>query len=116
MTLKGRTTNSTRLLRLAVQNDRASNVNGYSFCYNYQKRGMKMARVKDLTLDDLEYLIEQKILEPLEDPDSGLEIREDFKEELKRRLESPSSERVSQAEVVQRNIQTGSTRIVYDII
>ena len=49
-----------------------------------------MTSVKDLTIDELEYLIEQKILEVLGDPDSGLELKEEFKQELKRRLENPS--------------------------
>ena len=49
-----------------------------------------MTKVKDLTIDELEYLIEQKILEFLEDPDSGLELREEFKQELKGRLGNPS--------------------------
>jgi hypothetical protein len=49
-----------------------------------------MAKVKDLTIDELEYLIEQKILEVLGDPDSGLELKEEFKGELKERLENPS--------------------------
>ncbi len=60
-----------------------------------------MTKVKDLTIDELEYLIEQKILELLGDPDSGLELREEFKEELKRRLENPSR-RISHQEVVSR--------------
>jgi len=49
-----------------------------------------MAKVKDLTIDELEYLIEQKILEVLGDLDSGLELREEFREELRRCLSSPS--------------------------
>ncbi|MFW6105442.1 MAG: hypothetical protein ACOC7P_02545 [Chloroflexota bacterium] len=49
-----------------------------------------MTNVKDLTIDELEYLIEQKILEVLGDPDSGLELKEEFKQELKRRLQNPS--------------------------
>ena len=49
-----------------------------------------MTKVKDLTIDELEYLIEQKILEVLGDPDFGLELREEFKQELKERLENPS--------------------------
>ena len=49
-----------------------------------------MTNVKDLTFDELELLIEQKILEVPADPDSGLELREEFKQELKRRLENPS--------------------------
>jgi hypothetical protein len=60
-----------------------------------------MANVKDLTIDELEYLIEQKILEVLGDPDSGLELKEEFKQELKRRLENPSR-RISHHEVVSR--------------
>jgi hypothetical protein len=59
---------------------------------------IEMTSVKDLTIDELEYLIEQKILELLGDPDSGLELKEDFKQELKRRLANPSR-RVPQHEV-----------------
>ena len=60
-----------------------------------------MRNVKDLTIDELEYLIEEKILEILGDPDSGLELRDDFERELKRRLENPSP-RVSHDEVLKR--------------
>ena len=60
-----------------------------------------MTNVKDLTIDELEYLIEQKILEVLGDPDSGLELKEEFKQELKRRLGNPSS-RIPHHEVVRR--------------
>jgi len=60
-----------------------------------------MAKVKDLTIEDLEYLIEQKILEVLGDPDYGLELREEFKEKLKERLRS-SSKKVSHKEVIKR--------------
>jgi len=60
-----------------------------------------MTNVKDLTIDELEYLIEQKILEVLGDPDSGLELREGFKQELRRRLEKPLS-RIPHDEVVKR--------------
>jgi len=49
-----------------------------------------MTRVKELTLDDLEQLIEQKILEVLGDPDSGLEMKEEFKQELAKRLKNRS--------------------------
>ncbi len=57
-----------------------------------------MAKVKDLTIDDLDYLIEQKILEVLGDPDSGLELKAEFKQELERRLKNPSR-RIPQEEV-----------------
>ena len=57
-----------------------------------------MTKIKDLTMDELEYLIEQKILDILGDPDFGLELREEFKEELKECLKS-SLRRTSQEEV-----------------
>lgn len=60
-----------------------------------------MNNVRDLTIDELEYLIEQKILEVLGDPDSGLDLKEEFKRELKRRLENPSG-RIPHNEVVSR--------------
>ena len=62
---------------------------------------INMARVKDLSMEDLEHLIEQKILEILGDPDSELELREDFKSQLKRRLERPPR-RISHEEVAAR--------------
>ncbi|MCJ7515734.1 MAG: hypothetical protein MUO89_07205 [Dehalococcoidia bacterium] len=49
-----------------------------------------MAKVKDLTIEDLEFLIEQKVLEILGDPDFGLELKPEFKQELERRLKTPS--------------------------
>jgi hypothetical protein len=60
-----------------------------------------MASVSDLSIDDLEHLIEQKVLEILGDPDSGLELREEFKKVLEERLEKPSK-RVPQEEVLNR--------------
>jgi hypothetical protein len=48
-----------------------------------------MPKVKDLDVDDLEQLIEQKVLEILGDPDSGLELKTEFKRKLKERLEKP---------------------------
>ncbi|OIP26769.1 MAG: hypothetical protein AUK00_03760 [Dehalococcoidia bacterium CG2_30_46_9] len=60
-----------------------------------------MTKLKDLTIDELEYLIEQKILEVLGDPDSGLELREEFKEELKERLQNPFR-KIPHEEVVKR--------------
>jgi hypothetical protein len=60
-----------------------------------------MNNVRDLTIDELEYLIEQKILEVLGDPDSGLDLKEEFKQELKKRLENPSG-RIPHSKVVSR--------------
>ena len=58
-----------------------------------------MAKVKDLTIDELELLIEQKILEFFGDPDSGLELKQEFKDELKRRLKITSG-RIPHEEVM----------------
>jgi hypothetical protein len=60
-----------------------------------------MVKIKDLTIDDLEYLIEQKVLEILGDPDAGLELRDEFREELRNRLKN-SSKRTSHEEVLKR--------------
>ena len=59
-----------------------------------------MAKVQDLTIEDLEYLIEQKILEILGDPDYGLELKKEFKEKLKERLKS-TSKKISHEEVIE---------------
>ena len=47
-----------------------------------------MSKIKDLAADDLEHLIEQKMLEFFGDPDSGLVLRAEFKKELQRRLKN----------------------------
>jgi len=60
-----------------------------------------MNRIKDITLDELKQLIEQKVLDLLGDPNAGLELRTEFKEELDRRLRSPSK-KTSHREVVSR--------------
>ncbi|MBM4446997.1 MAG: hypothetical protein FJ023_06550 [Chloroflexi bacterium] len=60
-----------------------------------------MAKVKDLSIDELELLIEQKILEFLGDPDSGLELKHEFGEKLEKRLKT-TSKRIAHEEVVKR--------------
>ncbi len=63
-------------------------------------KGVKeMPKFKEISMDDLEYLIEQKVLEMLGDPDSGLELTEEFKKKLTERLEKPSR-RISHKEVL----------------
>lgn len=48
---------------------------------------MVMTKVRDMTVNDLEELIEQKLIEIIGDPDSGLHLEEKgFKEKLERRL------------------------------
>ena len=54
-----------------------------------------------MTVEDLNQLIEQKLIEIVGDPDSGLELKDDFKEKLKKRLKS-SSKRVLHQEVIKR--------------
>jgi len=60
-----------------------------------------MTKIKDLTIDELEYLIEQKVLEILGDPDFGLELKEEFKGELRERLKQ-SPKRISHEEAITR--------------
>ena len=60
-----------------------------------------MKTIGAMSLDELENLIEHKILEVFGDPDAGLELREDFKEKLKKRL-SVNSMRVSHREAVEK--------------
>jgi hypothetical protein len=64
-----------------------------------RERGMRT--INQITIEELENLIEQKIMEILGDPDTNLELREDFKEELKVRLAS-RLKRVSHQEVMKR--------------
>ena len=60
-----------------------------------------MKTINQITIEELENLIEQKIIEILGDPDTNLELREDFKEEIKTRLAS-HSKRASHQEVMKR--------------
>ena len=45
-----------------------------------------MSKVKEMTTDELEHFIEQKLLQILGDPDSGLQLKPEFKKKLKARL------------------------------
>jgi len=45
-----------------------------------------MKKVGDMTIEELEHLIEEKILEVLGDPDSGLELRDEVKDRLRSSL------------------------------
>ena len=46
----------------------------------------KVKEINHLSVEDLNNLIEQKILKILGDPDYGLELREDFKQEILKRI------------------------------
>jgi len=60
-----------------------------------------MTKLSNLTMDDLEELIEQKLIEIIGDPDSGLHLKKSFKEKLERRL-SKVPRKVSHDEVLKR--------------
>ncbi len=57
-----------------------------------------MPKVKDMSIDDLEQFIEQKLLEILGDPDSGLQLKEELRTKLEQRLKK-SSKRIPHEEV-----------------
>ena len=58
-----------------------------------------MPKNKAIARDDLENMIETKILEILGDPDAGLELKEEFKAKLRER-QSRISQTVSHEEVL----------------
>ena len=60
-----------------------------------------MARAKTMTADDIEQLVEQKLLEIIGDPDSGLHLKKEFRAKLEKRLKKPSM-RTSHEEVLKR--------------
>jgi len=60
-----------------------------------------METINQISIEDLENLIEQKVIEILGDPDTNLELREEFKEQLNVRLAS-RLKRVSHREVIKK--------------
>lgn len=60
-----------------------------------------MAKANRISVDELDELIERKVLEMIGDPDSGLRLRPEFKKKLEGRLKKPSK-RVSHREVMKR--------------
>lgn len=63
---------------------------------------MAKVKIKDMSVNDLEQLIEHKLLEILGDPDSGLQLKKEFKRKLEQRLKKPSK-RISHEEVLKRS-------------
>ena len=57
-----------------------------------------MADLNQLTKDDVEDLIEQKIFALLGDPDTSLDLKQEFRDELKKRI-SKRSKRIPHEEV-----------------
>jgi len=60
----------------------------------------KTSKIGDMSKEELELLVERKILEILGDPDYGLDLREEIKEKLKDRLKDPT--RIAHKEVMER--------------
>jgi len=60
-----------------------------------------MAKVKAMTTAELEEFIEQKVVELLGDPDSGLKLRPEFKKKLQLRLKK-SAKRIPHQEVLKK--------------
>ena len=60
-----------------------------------------MTKLSDLTVEYLEELIEQKLLEIVGEPDSGLHLEKWFKEKLERRLRN-APRKVSHDEVLKK--------------
>ena len=60
-----------------------------------------MASVKEMSINELEDFIEQKLLEILGDPDSGLALKPTFEKKLKARLRK-GSKRIAHQEVLKR--------------
>lgn len=60
-----------------------------------------MPKAKEMTTDEIEQIIEQKLLEMIGDPDSGLHLKKKFRSALENRLKKPSK-RTSHEEVLKR--------------
>lgn len=60
-----------------------------------------MAKVKEMSVDDIEQIVEHKLLEIIGDPDSGLHLKKEFKTKLEQRLKEPSK-RIPHEEVMKR--------------
>jgi hypothetical protein len=60
-----------------------------------------MLKTKGMTVDDVEQIVEQKMLEIIGDPDAGLHLTKKFKAKLEQRLAKPSK-RISHEEVLKR--------------
>lgn len=59
-----------------------------------------MTKVKDMTKDELEQFVENKIVEVFGDPDHGLQVKEEFIRKLEKRLKSKTKKRIPHKEVL----------------
>lgn len=60
-----------------------------------------MPKLKDMSIEDLEQLIENKFIEIIGDPDSGLQLKKEFKTKLEKRFKKPAK-RLSHQEVLKK--------------
>ena len=60
-----------------------------------------MTKLKDISIEDLEQLIENKFIEIIGDPDSGLQLKKEFKTRLEKRLKKPAK-RIPHQEVLKK--------------
>lgn len=60
-----------------------------------------MAKTKEISVEDIEQLIENKVLEMFGDPDSGLQLKKEFRAKLDQRL-NKTSKRISHKEVMKK--------------
>ncbi len=60
-----------------------------------------MSKVREMTTEDLEHFIEQKVVEILGDPDSGLKLNPAFKKKLRLRMKK-SGKRIPHQEVLRK--------------
>ncbi len=60
-----------------------------------------MSKVKEITVEDIEQIVEHKLFEIIGDPDSGLHLKKEFKARLEQRLKKPSK-RISHEEVLKK--------------
>jgi ribosomal protein L29 len=63
--------------------------------------GKTTSKIKDMSIEDLEHFIEQKLLELFGDPDSGLTLKDDFKQKIQERLQK-QSRKISHKELLKR--------------
>jgi hypothetical protein len=60
-----------------------------------------MTKLREMSIEDIEQIVEHKLLEILGDPDSGLKLKKEFKAKLEQRLKKPSK-RIPHKEVLKR--------------
>lgn len=60
-----------------------------------------MPKTKGMTVEEIEQIVEQKLLEIIGDPDSGLPLNKKSRTKIEQRLKKPA-EKVSHEEVLRR--------------